>query len=456
VLVAVLGAMVCLAVLAAVGLTRSLTELSAASRFIGAQQALARAEGGIDLATAQLREVGLLELNDLIGTSGACAIEGCAYRFSDNEEADGDPTQDMDRILVMTGEGASGGVQRRVTVMIRVAAGIFAYGVMANRLSMCEGASIGTAEVPTPIRLYNWLDAELTNTIYAGQIEFIVPDPTCPDCFPVPDPMIFPLSPTLVTGSQINEDLGTAINFNPYYERAIAECVAEDPSDTARQAKCEDGSANSSHHITADTELDGSGVPIQIDGVVYVEKDANLDFQGQVTVRGTIVHEGWDDRTYDPNHPYARGRIKLKPGAAVTVDSYAGATPLAPGVAVFGQAALVAGDSDISLSAKGLVMVGGDADGGFQNGSVLGGDSVIEGNLVVVCDDPFQHIDLNVNGPGTDQPAIIVPNDGASSAIHSITLTGNAKVIYVPPAVRPPGIQLGSSSQGAMVFLKAE
>ena len=209
------------------------------------------------------------------------------------------------------------------------------------------------------------------------------------------NPSIFHGSPSILKWYQLPLEASTRIDLNPYYQEAIEQCVA----DGFTSADCESGAAGSYHHmVSGTTVIDGSVTPV-LEGVFYVEKDATIEFQGTVTVQGTIVHEGWQVANYNLANPYEKGSIRLLPNAHVTIDSYAGAAPFARGVAILGQPPIDAGRNDIALVAKGFVMAGGEPEHGTNNGTVIGGDSVITGGIMFVCHDTFDPIAVGVPGP---------------------------------------------------------
>ena len=420
-------------------LTRSVAELMAANRSVAKQQAFQSADAGLDYATNQLRQMtepqllallpGPTELTEDANQDGRNDEDGMPYRVTieDNDDGDGNPAQDVDGVFTVTSEGVATAMsmpRQRIIAMVSVRQPIFRYGVIAEALTLKDRVTLGEASHLAPLFLTQALTTQATTGVWADTIKFHSPTPSCPDCLPTINASIFHGAPQVLV-NQPTPATTVQVDLHPYYNQAKAEYA--DPA-----LQCANGV--NYHYITgaqgSTVTIDGADCPGGITGMIYVEKGVNVTLKGDLTINGTLVHEGLSDtRTGMP----VDGHISFTPGANVTIDSRSGS---APGVALLSWAGFDAPATSppITLHANGYLMY----DGMY---AVMqpGPASTIEGGIFDLCS---YHVHCYAGpmissgaGPGAGVLTLLI-------GVHGFSLGGDLTLLYEPPPGTPLGFNL--------------
>jgi len=403
-----------LLLLTSAGLTRSMTELRVANRFVNVNGAFHIAEGALDEALRLLAIPGAhMTVNELLDDGfQPAAIAGGRFAIED----DGNPTND---IVQVRAEGSVAGVTQRLRATVRLGQSIFDQGVMAWEIAMSGNAEIGEDGIRPIVSAHQNFTVGPVNDVYVSAIRMGVPITTgpggsCPECN---NPINFhPTHPGPGVPGVLLPAAVTTLSLAPYYGQAIAECQAQGYTPAA----CANGTAPSYHHIVSDATISAAAYPGGLDGVIYVEKGVNLDIASDVEIRGTIVHEGYDDR-----QGVKRGHLQIT-GANVVIDSTG--SSFAPGVAVVGGPLFISTDGS-SATIRGFVMVGSTYSGDTPN--TFAGNLAVEGSVISSCWFP-NLIPHSTLGPG-------VGAVNWDTVLHQIELKDGVMVKYRTPPQMPPG-----------------
>lgn len=488
-----------MATLVTLGLTRSMTELSASSRYVANQQAFHLAEAGLEAA---LRDPKLQnssgnpltqgEANALIGTTLFDNVPLGEGTYRVVVEDDGTPGDAFVR-LVSTGTINDDARQiLRATVWLPVPTPqALDYAVSADGLRLVgnsklgDGALDGSGRVPLHITAtgdpagspQRWALETPGNSavIYASHVEFLNPwnqtlDQLCEKCT---NPGIFPTTPApapVFNTSGVSALPHPSFDFRPYYDKAIEQCQLEGYT----QQACRDGTAGSYHHITTDRTITNE----TLEGMIYVESGVQLTFKGDVAIRGTIVHEGtsytfnWNGQSGRWDRVDDYGTIDMSSGH-LAINSYSptdidqdgtSEAAFAPGMAILGGP-ILHWSNNISLEdpndpsapgIRGFVMVGSyyvgpSVDGSNVAENHIGADGLIEGGVIGVWSEPkwaddfvaFNAFPLGEMGP-TNSPVWFFPG--------AVEL-GNADVQFQALTSALPGSQAASGDTAPRLLL---
>ncbi len=455
--------------LTSLGLTRSLTDLRSANVMIDQTQAFQLAEGGVDVAIRELS----LAIPSAIDTilrgadntpnttdDGRLALVttplgSYTITVTDNTDGDNNLFLDADGIVIVRSRGDVGGLQPvTISATLDLPGNPFQNALMACAVRFQDNARLGNSfDTDLPVLLNFSLETELSNRMYATDLYFTSNPGSCNHCS---NPIVYPNAPTIHGGQNPLQARAknSLLDLRPYYDVAIEQCVAENPAAPGRLAACTNGTANSVHHITADTMLNNT----TINGIIYVERGVNLDLQGNVQINGTIVHEGYNHQgalASSPAQALNFGRIKLLTGAHLTIDSTTGA-PFAPGVAMV-SGAIFRTSSATTTDVTGYMMVGGGGpELGYSPESRFLGSGQVSGGILTSYGLSYQL----ASGPGTEGPARIAAAGGGFGPINWAVAPGvdwngfnemdddgvgdNIELLFVPPSQQPPGFGGGT------------
>ena len=368
--------------LATVGLGRATTELLAAQRLVDKTQAFHAAEGGLD---AELQYIGTLDpaaIDGLFRDPPAHPLDHCTVRVSDNGNA-------TDGVIIVTSQVTAPSLPtpQRVKATIQVGGGgvplAFKYAMAGNQINLDGHASIGTWLDPADLYIEESrtsgsqsMTAASGNVIYTKKMDFVNPlnlplyagCPTClcPNCN---NGGIFPFQPTdSFANLQAPKLPPIQIDLQPYYTEAI------------RQQSID---GKSYHHITATPAQPFNNETLE--GVIYIECGVSVAFKGNVTVNGTIIHEG------------CAGNLKINSQGHLTIDSARPTAtfgePFEKGIAVLGQPDILWGNTT-SIDITGYVMYAAMRSTISTTGTIVGGIIAINApDNLQMKNDP--------NGPGS-------------------------------------------------------
>ena len=428
--------------LATVGLARSTTELLATQRFIDKIQAFHAAEAGLDRALKE-QLTGSFSSTDittnLLGKTlfDKAALPSSTYTVTvtDNDDGDSNLATDTDGRVILHAQGTSGKVNQTLRVTVQLAQLVnpntmFEYSLAGSYMALEGNAVIGNINDRASIYVDSFqLDTTSANNIWASKMDFYNPYNTpltgpsglCPNCL---NASIF--HPTVTFNLQAKKITDTKIDLKPYYTEALTE-----PPVYYNYR----GQNINMHHITQDVTFDGSQLPGgSFSGVMYVECGADVTFSGNVTVKGTIVHEGLCNTQ---NFGY----IKIASQGSLTIDSWNG-TQFTQGLAIVGQPR-ISFPNQSSIDITGFVMADGN--------SMLAATGIIRGGVMGVnAQAPTNYPEL-INNPGPGSYATI------TWVISSLGIGGGTQIIFKPlpgtPIVFPPD---GNGSTKPIVLLWSE
>ena len=458
--------------LTVVGLGRSVTELTAASRQVDAARAFFLAEAGLDRAIKEklMKDppgscLTQPDLDALLAAPGAplflgndAFLPGGKYlvRIADAPGV-ADP-----RIVRLTSNGITTNdmTTQTVSAIVQLPAaqaqpGPFDYLASAGRLDFSGSSKLGydagfggngagrvTLLLKDASTISNYggdaLHTVTSSEIWASRIDFINPsnqtlnDPAqckssnclCPNCYDPAtpawgDPTVFPPSragePTapVYRTSGASDVQGVTVDLKALYDTMLVQCQSKGYS----LATCESMNNTCQYacgHITKDVTIDGSKLTGPLEGIIYVEVGVQVTIKGAVTIKGTLVHEGYafdptlDDPTLPPSAQIGLiGEINSGPGMSLIIDSYAqtdlnkdGVTenPAAPGAAILGGPLLTWANNSCLGSTSGHACGGSGitgfvmAEGGLPNNATTAGwptsniasSGLIEGGIIGV------------------------------------------------------------------------
>ena len=469
-MIAVLVALAGIATITSAALSRTLME-QVASRFHVTQlQAFHLAEAGLDDALVSLaHEFSPLDANALTGmclqsdplnpsarifaapttTTPPAAPAGTTPTCPELQTPEGSysvtirqnqgPGATMDRRVVVVATGHRGLTTTRLSALLELYGGyrtIFDYTVTVDRLNMDGNAVLGDQDDRVRLHIAGSeaggapLLTSNANVIWAKLVDFSDDGPTvqtlCPNCA---NPVVFPPSPppapifALYTPPMRNPKF----DVEPYYQLALAQ---QPTGSSGGGGKKGSGLGDAYHHITKDETIDGAQYPGGLDGVIYVEAGKTLTLKGNVTLRGTIVHEGMDNT--------GTGGIVLASNANLNIDSCAelhkdfdgtgGQDPaFACGMAIMGMPILNFNNTT-TIDINGYVMGGNGPSTGTNDKSNIQSHGNIRGGVVGL----FGVYELNVLGPGGS--FYIEP------VVHQMRLSGTGLYVTLRvPLTTPPG-----------------
>jgi len=237
--------------------------------------------------------------------------------------------------------------------------GVFRFASAVGTLHLSGNATLGDLDPDGRPSIYIFNNAGVTvgeafetvasNNVYLNSVDFRNPwDQTlielCPDClspgiFHTPQPVYNGVEAAFGDPNSVPYATPT-ITIDPvlYYNEALAECQAQGHTPAA----CQSGAAGSYHHIVSDTTISGGQSGITLEGVIYIEAGVDVIFKNDVTINGTIFHEG---TSRDPaTNKYNAGSISLPAGTNFHINSEAapswGGNAFARGIAIAGAATL--------------------------------------------------------------------------------------------------------------------
>ena len=386
--------------LTTVGMGRSMTDLVVANRFVEKHQAFHLAEAGLDAAITDpallnkgftTQAVELLLCNGVLLTPDP-PDDGHGYTLtvSDNDDADDRPCKDTDHVVVLKVTGRSRTTEQTIQVTLELKGpGPFYYAVAGETINLDGYAEIGGPGDRVPIYVEGHPDAFLatgTNTVYASELDIHDGwrwrlEDVCPRC---DRPSIFPgllpdrVDPHAARLSPIEIDL------RRYYKEALKR--------------------RDENHIWFDQILTNK----TLYGVVYVECGVNLEFDGNSTVNGTIVHEG------------CGGRIKIGQHGKLTINSYR-RPPLEP--KAFSRGLAIIGEPDLEFKNGTTVDITGFV---MYNGrrSTIASDGVLRGGVIAIDMASLPPEVSAHDGPGPLNKPIVW---GPLSEVH---LNGPTRVLF--------------------------
>ena len=397
-------------------------------------------------------------------------------------------------LVATTRPTTTGTIRRAVSARTLVrytvgAADIFDNTITATRLNLDGGATLGNSTNRIRILLggYGWdtqdeigqglpLEASGNSAVWAETVAFSHPGPLdtiCPRC---DEPGVFPVNPPPAPQFYLGQPATARPRYNvhPYFKQAIWQQYGQDLTGSGNAPDGQlDGTGDNQpwHHIKENTTLNGG----TYEGIIYVEAGKWLTLKGNVTIKGTIVHEGlgWIPR-YGENgvadmneQDYTAGGINLDPGADLTIDSCA-STPthdvdddnladpaLACGLAIIGTPVLNF-KNNTHITIKGFVMAA-SVNAGNADKSVIMSDGQITGGLVGIWGVTFpnpndasqvvtQTLPVDVNGDGAlndhvmSGPYSMDPLlQAIATRFASVRIAGPANILLFPPPACVPG-----------------
>ncbi len=405
-------------------LSRSLNETTAATRFVNKAKAFQAAEAGFDEAFWELANSSgdftkaETWVDGTASDDAACATSPCRKKpvgLGTGPSAPSatviviDPQGAIPTIKVL---GVATGTPQRIVAKVQRPGGpsAFDYAVSGTTLNLNGTAIIGQSLNRVP-RIYAQgppdatgdIAAGANNEVWADRIDFYNPTnlplgtlcSRCTDGTIFHQPVAFNLAAPQLPPIQMD--------LKPYY-------------------------ANMTRHITTDTTIANQ----TIEGVIYVECGVTLTFTGNVTVNGTIVHEGCNGHINIANH-----------GDQLTINSFGGAHPFAPGLAIVGAPSLGFGNGTF-LDVNGFIMHHGPA-------SIFKASGTIQGGLISVDEkavrDNYPEVVSNTNGPGS--------YDSITFAFARVGIDSGTHITFLALSSNPPGLP-NSSSAPKVLFWQNE